>query len=74
MKNFKLIFPEAHRETVLSMISRSNDIVLNQLEPACASITIQLEDDQADVLYSSLVSEIDARINPPEVVVLKPNC
>jgi hypothetical protein len=73
MKNFKINFPESDRNTVLSIISRSNDVVLNQVEPESAFVTIQLEDDDADLLYESILSQIDMEIRSPQTTIDKPN-
>jgi hypothetical protein len=70
MKNFKVHFPESEREPVLRILSRSNDIILNQVEPESAFITIQLEDDEADALYDELRAQIDRELHTPEVVVV----
>jgi hypothetical protein len=74
MKNYKIHFVESDREAVLNIISRSNDIVLNQVEPTAAFITIQLDDDDADVMYDSLLTRIDQELRQPEIIVVKPNC
>lgn len=71
MKNYKIHFTEEEREAVLGIIARSNDIVLNQVEPLSAFITIQLEDDEADVLYSELLTQIDREVRTPKVVVVE---
>lgn len=70
MKNYKIHFSEEEREAVLDIIARSNDIVLNQVEPTSAYVTIQLEDDEADVLYSELLAQIDREVRAPKVVVV----
>jgi hypothetical protein len=70
MKNFRVHFPESEREPVLRILSRSNDIILNQVEPESAFITIQLEDDEADALYNELLAQIDRELHAPEVVVI----
>lgn len=71
MKNFKVHFSESEREAVLNILTRSNDIILNQLEPEAASITIQLDDDHSDLLYNDLLAQIDREVrNPPVVVVV----
>ena len=62
MKNYRIHFSELERETVLNIISRSNDIILNQVEPEAASITIQLDDDAADVFYEGLIARIDGEL------------
>ena len=71
MKNYKIHFTEEEREAVLGIIARSNDIVLNQVEPLSAFITIQLEADEADVLYSELLTQIDREVRTPKVVVVE---
>lgn len=70
MKNYKIHFNENEREAVLDIIARSNDTVLNQVEPTSAYVTIQLEDDEADVLYSELLTQIDREVRAPKVVVV----
>jgi hypothetical protein len=70
MKNFKVNFAESERDAVVKILSRSNDIVLNQIEPQSAFITIQLEDEEADALYADLVDQIDAELRKPQVVVI----
>lgn len=70
MKNYRVHFNEEERDAVLDIIARSNDIVLNQVEPTSAYITIQLEDDEADVLYSALMAQIDREVRAPKVVVV----
>jgi hypothetical protein len=70
MKNYRIHFTEAEREAVLNIISSSNDIVLNQIEPESVFITIQLDDDEADVMYGELLEQIDREVRAPRVVVV----
>ncbi len=62
MKNYKVHFNEEERDAVIGLITKSNDIVLNQVEPESVFITIQLEDDEADVLYANLQTQIDREV------------
>lgn len=70
MKNYKIHFTEEQRDAVLNIIARSNDIVLNQVEPLSAFITIQLEDEEADALYTELLAQIAREVGTPKVVVV----
>jgi hypothetical protein len=62
MKNYKVHFAEEERDGVINVISRSNDIVLNQVEPTSVFITIQLEDEPADILYEELLAQLDREL------------
>jgi hypothetical protein len=64
MKNYRIHFSEEEREAVLEIITRSNDVVLNQVEPLSAFITIQQEDDEADLMYAELLARIDRELHP----------
>lgn len=73
MKNYKIRFPETFRDDVLKLVSASNDVVVNQLEPEAIFFTIQLEDEPADAMYetlcehvASLVSRRDTLVNAQE--------
>jgi hypothetical protein len=68
MKNYRINFTESERNAVLNIVSESNDIVLNQVEPQSAFITIQLEDEEADALYAELIERITRELRSPEVV------
>jgi hydrogenase maturation factor len=70
MRNYMIHFTEAEREAVLNIIARSNDIVLNSVEPEAAFVTIQLEDEEAELLHAELLAQIDREVRAPEVVVV----
>ncbi len=61
MTNYVVRFNEHERETVLNILSRSNDIVINTVEPASVHITIQLEESQA--AYEALVEQIERELH-----------
>jgi hypothetical protein len=70
MKNYRIHFTEAEREAVLNIISQSNDIVLNNVEPESVFVTIQLDDDEADILYAELQEQIEREVRSPKVIVV----
>jgi hypothetical protein len=67
MRNYMIHFSEAERESVLNIIARSNDIVLNSVEPEAAFVTIQLEDAEADLLHAELLAQIDREVRAPAI-------
>jgi hypothetical protein len=70
MKNYRINFLEDERQNVLDIVTRSNDVVLNQVEPEGIFFTIQLDDDQADTLYESLLDRIEAEVRAPRLTTI----
>jgi hypothetical protein len=67
MENFKVHFDETELETVISILSRSNDVVINTVEPDSIGITIQ-KDDAKDAYYS-LLDQIERELRGPEGII-----
>jgi hypothetical protein len=65
MKNYRINFLEDERQNVLDIVTRSNDVVLNQVEPEGIFFTIQLDDDQADTL-----DRIEAEVRAPRLTTI----
>jgi ribosomal protein L24 len=71
MENYVVRFAPEEREAVLSILSRSNDIIINQVEPTSANITIQLE--ESDQAYQTLLDQIQREVHTSEVIIVKTN-
>ena len=70
MQNYVVRFNEGEREAVLSILSRSNDIIINHVETDSAGITIQLE--ESDTAYEALLAQIERELHQrPDVVVIR---
>ena len=65
MENYVIRFNEHEREAVLGILSRSNDIVINNVEPTSVGITIQLEESAA--AYEALLDQIGRELHPANV-------
>lgn len=61
MTNYVVRFNEHEREAVLNILSRSNDVVINTVEPTSVHITIQLEESQA--VYEALLLQIERELH-----------
>ena len=70
MKNYKIHFSEEEREAVLGIVTRSNDVIINQIEPQGVFVTIQLDDDEADMMYSALLAQIDRELRAPKETIV----
>lgn len=69
MENYVVRFQENEREAVLDILSRSNDIIINTVEPTSAHITIQL--DESEAAYEALLQQIDHELNSTTVIIIK---
>jgi hypothetical protein len=69
MENYVVRFNEHERDAVLNILSRSNDIIINNVEPTSVGITIQLEESAA--AYTALLEQIERELHPTTVVVNK---
>ena len=67
MENYVVRFSEHEREAVLNILSRSNDIVINNVEPTSVGITIKLEESGA--AYGVLLEQIERELHPTGPVV-----
>jgi hypothetical protein len=64
MKNYVIRFREEDQKTVLDLVRNfSNDIQFGHIEGTEAGITIELEDEEADEMYSTLQREIAMAID-----------
>lgn len=61
MTNYVIRFNEHEREAVLNILSRSNDVVINTVEPTSVHITIQLEDSVP--AYDGLLLQIERELH-----------
>jgi hypothetical protein len=68
METFRVHFDERERDTVLTILSRSNDIVINTVEPTSVAITIQK--DNANDAYNTLLDQIDRELRGPEGIII----
>ncbi len=71
MENFVIRFNEHERDAVLDIISRSNDIVINNVEPTNVGITIQLDDPEP--VYQSLLEQIDRELHTSSINTVRPS-
>jgi hypothetical protein len=71
MENFVIRFNEHERDAVLGIISRSNDIVINNVEPTNVGITIQLDDPEP--VYQSLLEQIDRELHTSSINTVRPS-
>jgi hypothetical protein len=67
MDNYLVRFDESERESVLNILARYNDVIINKVEPTSALITIQLDDSKP--AYDLLMEQIDLELNAPEVTI-----
>lgn len=63
MENYEIKFRESERESVLKILSTSNDILINNITPTSVGITIQ--QDEAEPLYHSILEKIDREVHSP---------
>lgn len=70
MDNYKINFTPAERETVLNVLSSYNDIIINNVEPTSAFITIQ--NDDTEPIYQMLLLRIEQELNRPDLIIIKP--
>lgn len=69
MDNYVVQFKESERDAVINIITRSNDIVLNHIEPDSINITIQRFD--SDAVYEELLRQIERELNRPHPSVVR---
>jgi hypothetical protein len=65
MDNYVIHFNESERDAVINIITRTNDIVINHIEPTSVNITIQLE--RSDEAYEELLLQIERELNAPPI-------
>ncbi|HLT74047.1 MAG TPA: hypothetical protein VKZ68_03150 [Ohtaekwangia sp.] len=65
MENYEIRFTDEQREAVMSVISRSNDVIINRLEENSVGITVQL--DEADEAYGLLLDDIQRELNKMQI-------
>jgi len=65
MENYVIRFTDEQREAVMSVISRSNDVIINRLEENSVGITVQL--DEADEAYGLLLDDIQRELNKMQI-------
>ena len=65
MENYVVHFEESERDTVLNVLARYNDVIINKVEPTSALITIQLDDSKP--AYELLLEEIDRELNASDL-------
>lgn len=64
MENYRVNFDESERNTVINILSRDNDIVINNIEPTSIGITIQ--NDHPSESYYYLLDQIERELRGPE--------
>lgn len=67
MENFRVHFDERERDAVITILSRTNDVVINTVEPTSIGITIQR--DNANDAYYSLLDQIERELRGPEGII-----
>lgn len=72
MENYRIqVEDESERNAVLDILNRSNDIVINNIEPTGIGITIQLDD--AETAYQELLTQIENELHtPPDTIITRP--
>lgn len=65
MENYVIRFTDEQREAVMSVISRSNDVIINRLEENSVGITVQL--DEADEAYGLLLDDIQRELSKMQI-------
>jgi len=73
MKNYMIHFHDTERERVLAFLSRFNDVIINTVEPESVFITIQLEDEEADLLNAELCAQVESGLHVSQVIVENKN-
>lgn len=68
MENYIIQCEETEREHVLELLNRSNDIIVNNVEPTRIGITIQLDD--AEAAYQNLLNNIEAALKDRRNIVV----
>ena len=59
MKNYVINYEPADKHSVLQLVSNfSNDVQVDKVEEDRIGITIELDDDDADRLYTKLYDEV----------------
>ncbi|HYF68334.1 MAG TPA: hypothetical protein VD884_09360 [Ohtaekwangia sp.] len=66
MDTYMVHFEESEMEAVMDILSQSNDIVINNIEPTGIGITIQ--SDNAEDAYQALLQRIDRQVRTPHVI------
>ena len=66
MDTYMVHFEESEMEAVMDILSQSNDIVINNIEPTGIGITIQ--SDNAEDAYQALLQRIDRQVRTPQVI------
>jgi len=69
METYKIQFEESELEGVMEILGRSNDIVINTIEPTSIGITLQTEN--AEEAYQALLNQIELELRTPEVVIVR---
>ena len=60
MENFRIYCEENERAEIMSILSKYNDVVIDNVSSNSFAITIERED--ADALYEQIVQEIDREV------------
>jgi hypothetical protein len=63
MDNYVIHFEKDEREEVLTLLSRFNDIIINNVEPTAVGITIQQDDNEP--IYHAILEKIEREIRLP---------
>lgn len=66
MDTYVIHFDETEMEAVMDVLSQSNDIVINTIEPTSIGFTIQ--NDDAENAYQALLQQVDRQVRRPQVI------
>ena len=63
MKNYVIHFDPSHHHRVIEIVRRySNDIIIDYINEDSIAITVERDDEDADVLYQGLRSEVKRQL------------
>lgn len=63
MKNYVIHFDPPHHHRVIEIVRRySNDIIIDYINEDSIAITVERDDEDADVLYQGLRSEVKRQL------------
>lgn len=57
MKNYRIYFDEAHKDDVIALLRKHNDIIIDNIIDNSVGITIERED--SDAYYETVMDEVN---------------
>lgn len=65
MNNYKVHYDPPMQDKIISIVKNfSNDILIDKVEDDGVSITIELEDEESQILYKELIEHINEQTDP----------